>query len=160
LTCRTPDLLNGDLSRLYRDVPIATAPQFRTGQVFRPGTLQRNAAGQVTGGDPYPGNIVPRSEWSRNAPAFLKVINFLPVSGGAPLATNPELVRVPYQDTYRFNKNQYVARVDYSINEKMNVFYRWVWDPAAGNAAARYLHHAPEPPSSPCTARSRVRATA
>jgi len=124
-----PDLLNGDLSRLYRDVPIATAPQFRTGQVFRPGTLQRNAAGQVTGGDPYPGNIVPRSEWSRNAPAFLKVINFLPVTGGAPLATNPELVRVPYQDTYRFNKNQYVARVDYSINERMNVFYRWVWDP-------------------------------
>jgi hypothetical protein len=124
-----PDLLNGDLSRLYRNVPIATAPQFRAGQVFRPGTLQRNAAGQVTGGDPYPGNLVPRSEWSRNAPAFLKVINFLPVSGGAELATNPELVRVPYQDTYRFNKNQYVARVDYSVSDHMNVFYRWVWDP-------------------------------
>ncbi|MEZ5400656.1 MAG: carboxypeptidase-like regulatory domain-containing protein [Bryobacteraceae bacterium] len=124
-----PDLLNGDLSRLYRNVPIATAPQFRTGQVFRPGTLERNAAGQITGGDPYPGNIVPRSEWSRNAPAFLKVINFLPVSGGAPLVTNPELVRVPYQDTYRFSKNQYVARVDYAVNESMNVFYRWVWDP-------------------------------
>lgn len=125
-----PDLLNGDLSRLYRDVPIATAPQFRTGQVFQPGTLQRNAAGQVTGGVPYLGNIVPRSEWSRNAPAFLRVINFLPVSGGASLApTNPELVRVPYQDTYQFNKNQYVARVDYSLSDTTNVFWRWVWDP-------------------------------
>ena len=125
-----PALLEGDLSGLYRNVPIATAPQFQTGQVFRPGTLQRNGAGQITGGDPYPGNIIPKSEWSRNAPAFLKAINFLPVSGGASLApTNPELVRVPYQDTYRFNKNQYVARVDYNISEKMNVFYRWVWDP-------------------------------
>ncbi|MDX2152775.1 MAG: carboxypeptidase-like regulatory domain-containing protein [Bryobacteraceae bacterium] len=125
-----PDLLNGDLSRLYRPVPIATAPQFQTGQVFQPGTLQRNAAGQVTGGVPYVNNMVPRSQWSQNAPAFLRVINFLPVAGGASLApTNPELVRVPYQDTYRFNKNQYVARVDYTISDRMNVFYRWVWDP-------------------------------
>lgn len=124
-----PDLLNGDLSRLYRDIPIATAPQFRTGQVFRPGSLQRNAAGQITGGDPYPGNIIPRSEWSRNAPAFLRVISFLPTAGAPVLATNPETVRVPFQDTYRFYKNQYVARVDYNISEKMNVFWRWVWDP-------------------------------
>ncbi len=124
-----PDLLAGNLSRLYRDVPIATAPQFRVGQVFRPGTLLRNAAGQVTGGDPYPGNVIPRSEWSRTAPAFLKVLSFFPTTGGQPLGTNPELVRVPFQDYYRFSKNQYVVRFDYNISEKMNVFWRSVWDP-------------------------------
>src|SRR5688572_18693385 len=87
------DILTGDLSRLYRNTFIADAnnqpSQFRTGQVFRPGTLVRSG-GRIVGGDPYPGNIIPRTEWSRNAPAFLKILNAVDRSTAAPLASNPE----------------------------------------------------------------------
>lgn len=124
-----PDLLEGNLSRLYRGVANRFAPQFDVGQVFRPGSLIRDSAGNILGGDPYPGNIIPKSEWSRNAPAFIKVLSFWPRTGGEVLPNNPELVRVPLQDIYRFNKNQYVLRVDHNISASMNVFFRMVLDP-------------------------------
>jgi hypothetical protein len=124
-----PDLLNGDLSRLYRGVKSAFHP-YDVGQVFRPGSVTRDAAGRITNGDPYPNNIIPKSEWSQNAPAFLKVIGGFDTSKGVSLApTNPELVRVPFQDYYRFYKNQYVVRYDWTLSPNTNFFFRWVADP-------------------------------
>jgi hypothetical protein len=124
-----PDLLNGDLSRLYRGVKSAFHP-YDVGQVFRPGSVVRDSAGRIINGDPYPNNVIPRSEWSANAPAFLNVIGGFSTAGGVSLApTNPELLRVPFQDYYRFNKNQYVARYDWNVSSNTNFFFRWVWDP-------------------------------
>lgn len=127
-----PDLFNGDLSRLYRPGNIATAAgvqtPYRIGQVFRPGTVVREAGGRIIGGDPYPGNIIPRSEWSRNAPAFLKVLQGANYSGVTPTPNVPEAVRLFFQDTYQFNKEGKVARVDYAINSSNNFFFRWADD--------------------------------
>ncbi len=127
-----PELLTGNLSRLYRDQELRRsdgAPTgFRVGQVFRPGTAVREAGGRIVGGEPYPGNIIPRSEWSRSAPAFLKVISFFDVSRAPGTPNVPETVRFPYQQQYGFKKDGKVARIDWAISSKMNFFWRWADD--------------------------------
>jgi carboxypeptidase family protein len=133
-----PDLLTGDFSRLLRPTTLAgssclypgeTAARLcQQGTVFRPGTIVRNANGNIIGGQPYAGNIVPRNEWNQNAPAFLKLIGALDRTGAAPVANSPELVRVFTQDQYRIRKRQEVVRVDYNISSKTNFFFRWVDD--------------------------------
>ena len=80
-----PDLLNGDLSRLYRTGNILTAQGadtgFRIGQVFQPGTVVREVGGRIIGGQPYPGNVVPRSQRRRTQPAFSRCfrVQLMPV---------------------------------------------------------------------------------
>ncbi len=127
-----PDLFTGNLSRLYRNQPLLTSDGrntgFQVGQVFRPGTVVRETGGRVIGGDPYTNNIVPRPEWSRNAPAFLKVMSFFDVSGDPGTPGIPEQVRHPYQQEYGFRKDANVARVDWAISSKMNFFWRWADD--------------------------------
>jgi hypothetical protein len=127
-----PDLLNGDLSRLYRAGNILTAQGvdtgFRIGQVFQPGSVVREAGGRIIGGQPYPGNIVPRTQWARNAPAFLKVLQGANYAGTVPTPNVPETVRSFFQDTYQFNKEGKVARVDYTISDRANFFFRWADD--------------------------------
>ena len=127
-----PDVLTGDLSRLYRAGNITTAAGvdtgYRIGQVFQPGTLVREAGGRIVGGTPYPGNIVPRGEWSRNAPAFLKVIGGAAYSGLSGTPGVPEQVRSFFQDTYKFNKEAKVLRLDYTISDRANFFFRWADD--------------------------------
>src|SRR5262249_32716728 len=54
-----PELLNGDFSLLWRTGNIS-GTQFRNGTVFAPGSIVRNAAGNIIGGDPFPGNIIPK----------------------------------------------------------------------------------------------------
>ncbi len=122
-----PDLLNGDLSRLYRDQLIAGST-FRVGQVFRPGTLVRDGTGRVIGGDPYPNNQIPRSEWSRNAGGFLAVLRGAPYAGATPTPNVPESVRTFFQDSYQFNKEAKVLRIDYALNSRNNAFFRWADD--------------------------------
>ncbi len=127
-----PDILNGDLSRLYRTGNILTAQGvdtgFRIGQVFQPGTLVREAGGRIIGGTPYPGNIVPRNVWARNTGGFLKVLQGANYAGTIPTPNVPETVRSFFQDTYQFNKEGKVARIDYSISDRMNFFFRWADD--------------------------------
>ncbi len=127
-----PDLLNGDLSRLYRTGNILTSAGvdtgYRIGQVFQPGTLVREAGGRIIGGTPYPGNIIPRSQWSQNAAAFLKVIGGANYAGTVPTPNVPENVRSFFQDTYQFNKEGKVLRLDYTISDRANFFFRWADD--------------------------------
>jgi hypothetical protein len=127
-----PDLFNGDLSRFYRNQPLLTTAGaqtgFQVGQIFRPGTAVREANGRIIGGDPYVGNVVPRAEWSRNAPAFLKVMSFFNVAGAPGTPNIPETVRFPYQQQYGFRKDANILRYDWNINEKMNFFFRWADD--------------------------------
>lgn len=127
-----PDLLNGDLSRLYRPGFILDAnnqpTQYQNGQVFRPGTIIRGPGGRIVGGDPYPGNIIPRAQWGRNAPAFLRVVGLYDRSAGQALAANPELLRVPFTPTYKFDKDAWVVRADYNISPSATFFFRWADD--------------------------------
>jgi hypothetical protein len=126
------DLLRGDLSRLYRDQPLLTASGqntgFRVGQIFRPGTLVREAGGRIIGGDPYPGNIIPASEWSRNARGFVNVLNQVNRTGLQVTPGVPETLRYFYQQQYIFDKNAKVARVDWNLGPKATFFFRWADD--------------------------------
>jgi TonB-dependent Receptor Plug Domain len=135
-----PDILSGDFRRLLRTntfagssclYPGETASRpCQQGTVFRPGTILRNAAGNIIGGTPYANNTVPQAEWNQNAPAFLKLVSALPRTNGiaVPGGNNPELLRVFVQDQYRLSKRQEVVRVDYNLSSKTNFFFRWVDD--------------------------------
>lgn len=128
-----PDLLTGDFRRLLRFNPNGSpvniaGTSFNIGTVFQPGTIRRDNGGRVIGGTPFPNNTVPRSQWSRNAPAFLSILGRIDRSTGAPVANTPEALRIPFQDTYSFHKDQKVARVDWNISSKTNFFFRWADD--------------------------------
>lgn len=135
-----PDILTGDFRRLLRTNTIAnssclypgeTAARLcQQGTVFRPGTIVRNAGGNIIGGTPYANNTVPQNEWNQNAPAFLKLVSALPRTNGiaVPGGNNPELLRVFVQDAYRLRKRQEVVRVDYNLSSNANFFFRWVDD--------------------------------
>jgi hypothetical protein len=122
-----PQLLQGDFSLLWRSGNIS-GTSFRNGTVFAPGSIVRNAAGNIIGGDPFPNNIVPKSMWSRNAPAFLQVLNRADRSFYTPTPNAPEQMRIPLRDTYLLRKNQDIARIDYHINPQTNLFFRWSQD--------------------------------
>ena len=53
--------------RKFQPVAASTnmkyAPQFKNGTVFQPGTLTRDGSGNITGGIPFPNNVVPQSMW-------------------------------------------------------------------------------------------------
>jgi hypothetical protein len=125
-------LQQGNFQSYLRSGNIANTP-FPIGTVFQPGTLQRDSAGNVTGGVPFPNNIVPPSMWSGNAQAFIKLLSAAYRTGYAPTPGVPNQVRVPFQDTYNFNKDQKALRVDYNISSKANAFFRWVDDAQSEN---------------------------
>jgi hypothetical protein len=123
-----PDLLNGDFRRLLRTGNIA-GTSFRVGTVFQPGTITRDANGNITGGVPFPDNIVPQTLWNRNAAGFLKVLTAIDRSKGTqPPGLNPELLRVPIGDSHTLDKNQKVARIDWHVSPDTNFFFRWIDD--------------------------------
>ncbi|MGH9720226.1 MAG: hypothetical protein ACRD8O_08440, partial [Bryobacteraceae bacterium] len=128
-----PDLLNGDFRRLLRFNPDGSpvniaGTSFNIGAIFQPGTVVRDNGGRIIGGTPFPNNQIPRGAWSQNAPAFLKILNGFDRSSGAVLSNTPDVVRVPFQDTYTFYKDQKVARIDWNISSKTNFFFRWADD--------------------------------
>ncbi len=100
-----PALLQGDFRSLLRS-DLIRGTNFPVGTVFQPGTLVRDSAGNITGGVPYPNNQVPQSLWAKNTPAFLKVINQLNFASGTPIPGQPDVFRVPYQDTYTFQQER------------------------------------------------------
>ena len=124
-----PAQLTGDFSSLYKAGQISTAPQFQNGQIFQPGTIRYDTNGNILGGVPYAGNIIPSTQFSRQAPAWQKLLGrgytFGPV---APVSGDPSQVEITFQDSYQFTKNQNAARIDYAANDKLNMFFRWVND--------------------------------
>lgn len=105
----------------------------QNGQVFIPGTVKYDQAGEIMTGTPYPNNQIPASDFNGNYAAMIKLITpgyrgnfnrpFTPNSSGF-----TDSVQIPFQDTYTFYKNQYVVRIDYNINSKVNAFFRYVDD--------------------------------
>jgi hypothetical protein len=127
-------ILNGDFRQLYRfnadgsPQIISGSNNVPVGTVFQPGTIIRDSSGRAIGGTPYPNNTIPQSQWNRNAPAFIKMLNFVSRAGAPQTPGIPEQVRVPFQPTYKFDKNAEVARVDYTVSPNMNFFFRWADD--------------------------------
>ena len=132
-----PDLLNGDFRRLLRfnadGTPVTLAgTTFNVGTVFRPGTINRNAADAITGGVPFENNIVPRSEWNQNAQGFLNVLRQIygqvDMTRAVQVPNSPEFLRVPYDVVYNFRKDQEVVRIDYHASASTSMFFRAVTD--------------------------------
>src|SRR6201996_5009175 len=103
----------------------------QNGQVFVPGTIKYNQYGEVQTGTPYPGNIIPASQFNSQYAAMIKY--FTPGYRGTfnhPTYNNGfgDEQQINFQDTYQFRKNQYVARVDYNFSSKANAFFRYVDD--------------------------------
>ena len=130
----SPEILTGDFRQLYRynangtQQTISGSNNVPVGTVFVPGTIIRDSSGRAIGGTPYPNNTVPQSAWNKNAPAFLKMLNYVSRAGAAPTPGSPEQVRIPFSPTYVFDKNAKVARVDYTVSPNMNFFFRWADD--------------------------------
>src|SRR6185369_8754980 len=129
----SPQILTGNFQQLFRTnadgspqlISGGTAP---VGTIFQPGTVVRDSSGRAIGGVPYPNNIVPQSQWNKNAAAFIKLLSIPNRGIASPTPGIPEDVRFPLSPTYGFNKNGKVARVDYNISPKANFFFRWADD--------------------------------
>jgi hypothetical protein len=121
-------ILSGDFSPWLLSTNMQYAPQFKNGTVFEPGTITRDGAGNITGGIPFPGNIVPQSMWQPLSANLLKIYTRVPGYANLPPAPNPGYVRYYYNNPDNLLKNQDLLRVDYAVNSKMNAFFRWVND--------------------------------
>lgn len=103
----------------------------RNGQVFVPGTMKYAPDGEVLTGTSYPNNQIPASQFNANYAAMIKLLT-PGYRGSFNRAFEPngfnDQVRIPFQDTYVFYKNQYVVRIDYNISSKANFFFRYVDD--------------------------------
>ena len=105
------------------------APQFPVGTVFQPGTITRDSSGNITGGTPYPGNVVPQSAWNPQSAALLNVYTkLIPNYGGLAAAPSAGYSRYFFNNPDVLHKDQDLARVDYQVNEKFSTFFRWVND--------------------------------
>ncbi|MPZ19697.1 MAG: TonB-dependent receptor plug domain-containing protein [Luteitalea sp.] len=132
-----PDLLNGDFGRLLRFNDDGTPVTFEgtnlnVGTVFKPGTIVRDSANAIIGGEPYPNNIIPTSEWNGNAQGFLNVLNQIygqvDISSAEAVPGTPQLLRVPFDVVNEFSKDQEVLRVDYQASASTSMFFRMVLD--------------------------------
>jgi hypothetical protein len=132
-----PDLVAGDFSRLLRfnadGSPVTFAgTNLNVGTVFKPGTIVRDSSNAIIGGTPYPGNVVPRAEWNKNAPGFLNVLNQIygktDLSRAEAVPNRPDLLRVPFDVVNDFSKDQDVLRVDYQASSNTSMFFRLVTD--------------------------------
>lgn len=138
-----PALLNGDFRSSLRTNADGT-PQlikntpFQVGTIFQPGSISRDSAGNIIGGIPYPNNMIPVSQFSAQYNAFVKMLSpaYRGLTAFTPTPNTPDSVRIPFQDTYTFHKDQKVLRTDYAISSRMNMFFRWVDD--AQNEGAQY----------------------
>jgi Carboxypeptidase regulatory-like domain/TonB-dependent Receptor Plug Domain len=118
---------------------------YLNGQIFVPGSIGRNAAGQIYSGTPYANNIIPNFGINAaNAAAWIKywtpayrgsteVDTRNPSGADGPGAGMFQRFFVPYNETYTLNKHQEVIRIDYNINAKTNFFFRWVDDSQTEN---------------------------
>jgi hypothetical protein len=122
-------VLNGNFSAFI--VPGSKMPYapYPVGTVFEPGTLTRDNNGNITGGTPYPGNIVPQSQWNPQSSALLNVYTkLIPGYGSLPAAPSAGYSRYFYNNPDVLQKDQDLARVDYQISQKFSTFFRWVND--------------------------------
>jgi hypothetical protein len=122
-------ILGGDFSPWLLNTNMTYAPQFKNGTVFEPGSVTRDGAGNIINGTPFPGNIVPQSQWQSLSANLLKIYTGIPgysslAQGGA----NQGYVRYWYNNPDNLHKDQDMARVDYAISSRVNSFFRWIND--------------------------------
>ena len=88
-------VMSGNFSPWLLTTNMTYAPQFKTGTVFQPGTITRDGAGNITGGTPYPNNIVPQSQWQPLSANMLKIYTGIPGYASLPAAPNQGMRATP-----------------------------------------------------------------
>ena len=121
-------ILSGNFSPWLLSTNMTYAPQFKNGTVFEPGTITRDGSGNITGGVPYPNNVVPQSAWQPLGANLLKIYTGIPGYANLPAAPSVGYSRYYYNNPDNLVKNQDMLRVDYAISNKVNSFFRWVND--------------------------------
>ena len=121
-------LLNGDFSAFNKTGNNMDHAPFPVGTVFQPGTMTYDGSGNITGGTPFPGNIVPPSMWKSNTANLMKLFTGIPGYQSFPAAPATGLVRWQFQSPQKLEKDQDMLRVDYNITDKMMTYFRWVND--------------------------------
>ena len=121
-------ILSGDFSEWLLPTNMQYAPHFKNGTIFQPGSIVRNGAGNIIDGVPFEGNIVPKSMWQPLSTNLLKVYTQIPGFESMPAAPNPGYVRYYYNNPSRLVKDQDVLRIDYTVNDRTNAYFRWVND--------------------------------
>ena len=151
-TLPNPNIFNGDFSSQYTGGIICDTPDpahpvgaqgncpagqgqnpngFLNGQIFVPGSISVNNAGQVYNGTPYANNQIPGSAFSSQAPAWVNYWKPAYLPGAKPIngtATTAQKYFIPYNETYTLFKHQEVLRYDWNIDPKASFFFRWVDD--------------------------------
>jgi Carboxypeptidase regulatory-like domain/TonB-dependent Receptor Plug Domain len=121
-------ILSGNFSPWLLTTNMQYAPQFKNGTVFQPGSIQRDGAGNIINGNPYPNNTVPQSQWQPLSSNLLKIYTGIPGYSSLPAAPNPGYSRYFYNNPDQLKKDQDMLRIDYNISSKMSSFFRWVND--------------------------------
>ena len=111
-------IMGGNFSDWLLSTNMQWAPQFKNGTVFQPGTVQRDGAGHITNGTPFPGNIVPASMMQPLSANMLKIYTGIPGYGSLPAAPNPGYVRYFYNNPDQLVKDQDLLRVDYADQQQ------------------------------------------
>jgi hypothetical protein len=124
-------MLNGNFSAWQLATNMTYAPQFKNGTIFQPGTITRDGAGNITGGNPFPSNTVPKSLWTPQSSALLNLFTSIPNYSSLPASPNPGYVRDYFVTPSTFTNHQNVLRLDYLIDSKTTAFWRWVDDDLA-----------------------------
>jgi hypothetical protein len=101
----TQAMLNGDFSALLPNTVI-----------YDPATLNPTTGQR----QPFPGNIIPSSRISDNIKGLLAY--YTPGSGTVPTSNN-----VGGNFPYIFDSDQFMGRIDYSVNEKHQIFAQGNW---------------------------------
>ncbi|MBV9266553.1 MAG: carboxypeptidase regulatory-like domain-containing protein, partial [Acidobacteriaceae bacterium] len=123
-------ILSGNFSSwIVPGSKLPYAPAYPVGTVFEPGTITRDSNGNITGGTPFAGNVVPQSMWNQQSAALLNVYTkLIPGYASLPAAPSAGYARYYFNNPDVLHKDQDLARVDYQVNEKFNTFFRWVND--------------------------------
>ncbi len=112
----TAAMFTGDFSALLPNTVI-----------YDPATLNT-----VTGQrQPFAGNIIPKARISSNIQGLLNY--YLPGSGTVPSANN-----IGGNRPYTFNSDQFMGRVDYTLNEKNQIFAQGNWLNSPVNSPGLY----------------------
>jgi len=124
-----------DFSSALTTTPISTWACGGTvpmvGQIFVPGSMTFDPAGNITCGTPIAGNRITTAQFptvSSQLPGWKNFITPWYKTGGFIDTNVLGNWIVPYQTASSFTKRQEVVRYDWNVNDKTNFFFRWVND--------------------------------
>ncbi len=123
-------LLSGDYSGVLNPgTPYSAWNNDPMGTIYQPGTVTRDAAGHITGGQAFPNNQIPSSLFYAPSANLLKIFSNIPGYTGLPASPGiAGAVRWYFINPDKLRKDQDLLRVDYNLSTRTTTYFRWVND--------------------------------